>query len=460
MTAHNRPGLNEGDRRRLDEIVRNRMGAAKTERAPVAPDSARFRDALNFETLPGYRELKLQRSMAAVAGLENPFFHLHEASEGATTKIGGRSFTNFSSYDYLGLNAHPFVRAAAHAALDAFGASASASRVVAGERPVHRTLERALAQHYGQEDCVAFVSGHATNIATLGAILGPKDLIVHDSLAHNSILAGAILSGAERRSFPHNDFAALDSLLSVQRPQFERALIVVEGLYSMDGDVPDLQTLIEIKQRRGAWLMVDDAHGLGVLGAGGSGLFEHAGIDPRSVDIWMGTLSKTLAACGGFIAGATALVEYLKCMSGGFVYSVGLSPPLAAAAAAALSVLHDEPARVQRLHRLSRLFFEEANAAGLNTGTSAGLAIIPVILGNSVLAVALSQKLFERGINVQPIIHPAVPERAARLRFFLTSEHSEDQIRDAVGAVAESMRELDQSKIMKDIAGLTRIAPA
>lgn len=461
MTAPNRSGLNEGDRRRLDEIVRNRLGAAKPERAPSAPAPERlFKDALDFETLPGYRELKLQRSMAAVAGLENPFFHLHETGAGATTQIGGRSFTNFSSYDYLGLNSHPKVRAAAHAALDAFGASASASRVVAGERPVHRTLERALARHYGQEDSVAFVSGHATNVATIGAILGPKDLIVHDSLAHNSILAGAILSGAERRSFPHNDFAALDALLSSLRPQFERALIVVEGLYSMDGDVPDLPALIDVKSRRGAWLMVDDAHGLGVLGPRGFGLFEHAGIDPRCVDIWMGTLSKTLAGCGGFIAAATTLVEYLKCMSGGFVYSVGLSPPLAAAAAAALSVLHDEPARVERLHRLSRLFFEEANAAGLNTGTSAGLAIIPVILGNSVLAVALSQKLFERGINVQPIIHPAVPERAARLRFFLTSEHDEDQIRGAVRTIAESMRELDQTKFIQDIARLARDAPA
>ncbi len=177
-----------------------------------------------------------------------------------------------------------------------------------------------MAQHYGQEDCVVFVSGHATNVSTIGAILGPKDLIVHESLAHNSILAGAILSRAERRSFPHTDFMALDLLLTSIRPRFERVLIVVEGLYSMDGDVPDLPMLVEIKRRHNAWLMVDDAHGLGVLGPKGYGLFDHSGTDPREVDIWMGTLSKTLAGCGGFIAGPTALVEYLKCMSGGFVY--------------------------------------------------------------------------------------------------------------------------------------------
>lgn len=457
-------GLAEDDRRLLDQIVLNRLGAREgAEKAPPAPAPIALAPVprepegpTDFRTLPGYRELRLQRSMAAVAGLENPYFHLHETGAGATTRIGGRDFSNFSSYDYLGFNQDPEVRAAAHAAIETFGVSASASRVVAGERPVHRALEQALAEHYQQEDCVAFVSGHATNVAAIGAILGPKDLILHDSLAHNSILAGAMLSGAERRSFPHNDVRALDHLLTSLRHQFERVLVVVEGLYSMDGDVADLRQLIEIKRRHEAWLMVDDAHGLGVLGPRGHGLFDHAGADPRGVDIWMGTLSKTLACCGGFIAGPTSLIEYLKCMSGGFVYSVGLSPPLAAAATAALAILHREPERVKRLQRRSRLFLESANAEGLNVGTSVGLAIIPVIVGNSVTAVALSQKLFERGVNVQPIIHPAVPERAARLRFFLTCEHSEKQITDAIRAVAESLKDLGQSQFMQNVAGLAR----
>jgi 7-keto-8-aminopelargonate synthetase-like enzyme len=170
----------------------------------------------------------------------------------------------------------------------------------------------------------------------------------------------------------------------------------------------------------------------------------------------MGTLSKTLAGCGGFIAGSTALVEYLKCMSGGFVYSVGLSPPLAAAAAAALAILRREPERVERLRLASRLFLDAAKARGLNTGSCAGFAIIPILVGNSVTAVALSQKLFERGVNVQPIIHPAVPERAARLRFFLTSEHTADQIHLAVDAIASAMDEINESDFFRDIAGLTR----
>ncbi|VTZ28054.1 8-amino-7-oxononanoate synthase [Methylocella tundrae] len=461
MKPRKRPGLDEEDRQRLDKLVLNRLraqpaGPKEPSTISAEPERTARDGVMDFQNLPGYQELRLQRSMAAVVGLDNPFFRLHETAAGATTVMDGRRFVNFSSYDYLGLNQHPEVRAAAHAAIDEFGTSASASRVVAGERPGHRTLEQALAEHYQQESCVVFVSGHGANVSTIGALLGPKDLIVHDSLAHNSIVLGATLSRAERRSFPHNDCEALDSLLAAMRDQFDRVLIVVEGLYSMDGDSPDLPRLIEIKRRHEAWLMVDEAHGLGVLGDRGYGLFEQAGADPRDVDIWMGTLSKTLASCGGFIAGSTALVEYLKCMSGGFVYSVGLSPPLAAASATALSILRREPQRVERLTAASRLFLAAARARGLDAGASSGRAIIPILVGNSVAAVAVSQKLFERGVNVQPIIYPAVPERAARLRFFLTSEHTPEQIHLAVDALADSIREIDESDFFRNIMGLAK----
>ena len=463
MKARRQGGLDEDSRRLLDQMVRNRLSAESEVSAPQQanePPAAAPDGAMDFQNLPGYRELKLQRSMAALVGLDNPYFRLHETAAGATTIIGGRQYINYSSYDYLGLNQHPEVRAAAQAAIDQFGTSASASRLVAGERPLHQELEKALAGHYGQEDCAVFVSGHATNVSTIGAIVGPKDLIVHESLAHNSIIAGATLSRAERRSFPHNDSEALDALLRSLRHQFERVLIVVEGLYSMDGDIPDLPNVIEIKRRHNCWLMVDEAHGLGVLGEKGFGLFEHFGCDPRDVDIWMGTLSKTLAACGGFIAGSTALVEFLKCFSGGFVYSVGLSPPLAAAAKAALAILHREPARVEKLRLIGRRFYDMAKARGWDTGTSAGRAIIPIMAGNSVRAVALSQKLFERGINVQPIIHPAVPERAARLRFFLTSEHRAGQIDHTIEAIALSMTAISEDPVLQNIPGFNSSGPA
>ncbi|GJD57010.1 aminotransferase class I/II-fold pyridoxal phosphate-dependent enzyme [Methylobacterium dankookense] len=442
MTQSPRP---DGGRAALAGFVTNRLGRTPPRPAPArAPEPAQNPSVLSFETLPGYRELKLQRSAADLIGLSNPFFHVHETKAGATTRIEGRPFVNFSSYDYLGLNGHPKVSDAARAAIEAFGTSSSASRVVAGERPGHLSLERALAEHYGTEGCVVMVSGHATNVTTIGALLEPGDVIYHDALSHNSIVTGAQLSGAQRRSFAHNDLEALETLLQATRHEHRRALIVVEGLYSMDGDAPDIVGLIALKQRYNAWLMVDEAHGLGVLGRTGAGLFEHAGIDPKSVDIWMGTMSKTMSACGGYICGPAALIEYLKCTAGGFVYSVGMSPPLAAAAEAALAVMRAEPERVERLRQNGRLFLDCARKHGLDTGFSLGLAVIPVIVGDSLKSVTLSDRLYKRGINVQPIIHPAVPERASRLRFFMTSEHTAEQIRDTVAAVAEELAAIEK----------------
>ena len=427
------------DRGALQDIVARRMDAERVSLRESAREPSPFEQNTDFSTLPGMQELRLQRSAADHIGLANPFFRVHDVRAGATTCIEGRDFTNFSSYDYLGLNGHPEVQAAACAAIQTYGSSCSASRLVAGERPFHRELELALAAHYKAEDAVAFVSGHGTNVTVIGALLGPKDLVIHDSLAHNSIVLGANLSGAARRSFPHNDVEALDRILSSCRAQYERVLIVAEGLYSMDGDCADLAALVEIKRRHGAWLMIDEAHGLGVLGQSGFGIFELANVDPSDVDIWMGTMSKTLSGCGGYIAGCQMLVEYLKCMSGGFVYSVGLPPPMAAAALAALQLLQREPERVARLQRMSALFWTQAKARKLDVGSSEGHAIVPVVVHSSLAAVTLSQKLFERGINVQPIIHPAVPERHARLRFFLSSEHTPQQITGTIQAVVDCL---------------------
>jgi 8-amino-7-oxononanoate synthase len=431
--------LSDADRRLLDSLVLKRAAAPAGERPAAAepvrrPDRAR---ALDFSTLPGYTEQRLLRSAASAMGLRDPYFLLHEGDAGAATVLDGRPMINFSSYDYLGLNHHPEVRAAARAAIDRYGVSASASRLVAGERPVHRALEAALAAHYEQEACLTFVSGHAANVSTIAALVGPRDLVAHDALAHNSIVMGAELSRAARRAFPHNDLAALDAMLGEVREAYDRVLIVAEGLYSMDGDVCDLPGLIALKERHQAWLMIDAAHDLGVLGERGLGIFERFAVDPHGVDVWMGTLSKTLAACGGYIAGAAPLIDYLKHAAGGFVYSVAMPPPVAAAALAALEVLHREPDRVRRLADNASLFAAACRAAGLDTGAAVGAAVMPVMTGDSVSAVALSQRLATRGINVQPIIAPAVPERLARLRFFLSSEHGREEIALAVRALAE-----------------------
>ncbi len=447
-----RSELHDAARQALENAVMNRLSAEPKGRRTLPVIDQRLAAMTDFKTLPGMNEIGLQRAFGAAVGIANPFFRVHDGRAGATTVIDGRTYDNYSSYDYLGLNGHPEVQAAAARAIEHYGTSCSASRLVAGERPLHRELETALAAHYGQQACVVFVSGHATNVSTIGALLGPKDLIVHDSLAHNSIVIGGTLSRAERRLFPHNDLDALDELLTSSRHRYERVLIAVEGLYSMDGDFPDLARLVDIKRRHAAWLMVDEAHSLGVLGATGAGIFEHAGVDPHEVDIWMGTLSKTLSGCGGYIAGPSVLVEYLKFAAGGFVFSVGMSPPLAAAAIAALDIMHREPERVARLHRNSQHFTERARAADLDIGTSAARAVIPVVTNNSLIAVALGQKLFDRGINVQPILPPAVPERAARLRFFLTSEHTQAQIDRTIEAIVDARQEIGDGKSILSLA--------
>lgn len=391
----------------------------------------------HFDCHPAFIELRMLTTAAERFGIGSPFFKVHEGVGGPVTRIGGKEYLNFSHYNYLGLNGHPEVNRAAEAAIERYGTSVGASRLVAGERPVQRDLEKALAAVYGVDDCVVFVSGHATNVSAISTLFGPRDLILHDSLIHNSVLEGIRLSGATRRSFPHNDLDALDALLAASRTQYERALIVAEGLYSMDGDLPDLPALVDIKQRHGAFLMLDEAHSLGVLGATGRGIAEQCGVAGKDVDIWMGTLSKTLAGCGGYIAGSQELVDILKFTAPGFVYSVGVAPPLAAASLTALDIMLREPERVRRLRDRGGLFLALARKAGLDVGSSQGFSVIPVIVGSSRKAITLSNQLFAHGINVQPIIHPAVEEKSARLRFFLSAMHSENDIRHACRTLAK-----------------------
>jgi 8-amino-7-oxononanoate synthase len=393
-----------------------------------------------FHLHPGYQQIRIINDGAARLGIGNPFFKLHEGTAGSSTHIGDRDYLNFASYNYLDLSGHPEVSEAAKAAIDRYGTSVSASRAVSGERPIHRELEQAIAATYGTDDAIVFVSGHATNVTAIGYLFGPRDLVIHDELIHNSALQGIQLSGARRLPFPHNDWAALDAILAGQRHHFERVLVVLEGIYSMDGDYPDLPRFVEIKHKHKAFLMVDEAHSFGVMGKTGLGIREHFGLSGSDVDIWMGTLSKALAGCGGYIAGETALVEHLKFLAPGFLYSVGMSPPVAAASLAALHCLKREPERVATLQARGRLFLELTKAAGIDTGTSSGLAVIPAITGSSIRAARLSAALFERGINVQPILYPAVPEKSARLRFFVSCRHTEEQIDNTVKILADVLR--------------------
>ncbi|WP_043363292.1 aminotransferase class I/II-fold pyridoxal phosphate-dependent enzyme [Belnapia sp. F-4-1] len=407
-----------------------RRGAASTAEAPTESPGR------DLGTLPGMRDFETMRDAGAALGIESPYFRQHDGVAGGRSSIGGRSYVNFASYNYAGLNGDPRVAAAAKAAIDRHGVSASASRLASGERPVHAGLEAALAAHHRAEACLAFVSGHATNVTVIGQLLGPRDLILHDRLIHNSVAEGARLSGARRIAFAHNDWEAAEREFAAHRSRHGRALLVIEGHYSMDGDLPDLGRFAALAQRHDALLMVDEAHSLGVLGATGQGIAEQCGVDPGLVDIWMGTLSKTLSSCGGYIAGRKRLVDWLRHTAPGFVYSVGLAPPLAASALESLRLLQAEPWRVARLQANAALFLRLARQAGFDTGSSAGLGIVPVILGSSLRAAQLAAAAFEAGVNVQPILFPVVPEGAARLRFFLSAEHTEADIRHSITALA------------------------
>jgi 8-amino-7-oxononanoate synthase len=402
-------------------------------------------ESYQFALLPEYKRLMKTKSLLSATGIPNPYFSVHETVTRDTTVIGGREVINFSSYNYLGMSGDPDVSAAAKAAVERFGTSVSASRLVSGEKTIHGELEQAIADFIGVDSSIVYVGGHSTNETTIGHLMGPGDLILHDALAHNSIMQGAIMSGARRRPFPHNDWKELDAVLREIRPEYRKVLVVIEGVYSMDGDYPDLPNFIEVKKRYKTFLMVDEAHSIGTMGTHGRGISEHFGINPRDVDLWMGTLSKSFGSCGGYIAGCSELVEYLKYTAPGFVYSVGLSPPNAAAALAALRLLKQQPERVARVQANSRYFLQLAKEHGLNTGLGNDTPVVPVIIGNSLHALKLSRQLFERGINVQPILYPAVEEEAARLRFFITAVHTDQQIRDTVEAVAEELQRIDPS---------------
>ena len=385
-----------------------------------------------LEKTAEYIRLQHTRDEFRQTGLRDPYFSVHEGRIGDTTKIDGRELISFASYNYLGLSGHPKVNEMAKGAIDEFGTSVSASRLVSGEKTIHKTLEKELSAFIGVEDVITFPGGHATNESVIGHLVTQGDLIIHDSLAHNSLVQGAELSGARRRGFEHNNWRQLDNILGEIRRDYRRVLIVIEGLYSMDGDYPDLPRFIDIKNKHKAWLYVDEAHSIGTLGATGRGIGEMFSVDRSDVECWMGTLSKSFGSCGGFVGGRGDLIEYLRYTTPGYVFAAGLPPANAGAALGSLRMLQEEPERVTRLQENSRLFLNLAQEAGLDTGMSANSPIIPIITGNSALALKLSEALFKNGINAQPILKPAVNEDEARLRIFMTAEHSAEQIEKTV----------------------------
>jgi 8-amino-7-oxononanoate synthase len=388
-----------------------------------------------INSLADYATKRFRLAGKAYLETYDPFFvPTDKARRDAETH--GQHFVSFANYDYLGLAGHPAIKSAAMAALETFGVGALASRLVGGERSTHKPFERQLAEFLGVDSVLTLVSGYLTNVTTISHIIGSQDAIFIDELSHNSIVSGTKGAAGTTFTFRHNDLDHLDFLLREKRQNHRHVLIAAESLFSMDGDIVDLPRLVEIKEEHKSWLLVDEAHSIGVLGQDGRGLCEYSGVDPAQVDLILGTLSKTFASCGGFIGGSSAVIDWLRYTLPGFVFSVGLSPVITAAAQAALQLMQKETWRVEKLRRNAELFVEAAHEAGLDTGPAIGRGVVPILFSDSFETVAASQHLMANGYYVPQIIQIGVPKNQPRLRFFFSAAHTEEEIRGVINLLA------------------------
>lgn len=383
-------------------------------------------------------ERRFRRAGKAVVEGGHPYFAPVDRLEAgyASAEAG---FVSFAHYDYLGLSRHPEIASRAKDAIDTLGTGVGASRLVGGERSAHQALERDLADFLGLGSTLCLISGYLSNLTIINHLLGAPDLVIFDELAHNSIVVGAKSGRFQHMTFRHNDLDDLEGRLAAVRNRYRHVLVVVEGLYSMDGDMPDLPRLMELKQRHDVWLLVDEAHSYGVLGKTGRGVCEHFGIDPRLIDVSIGTLSKSFVSSGGFVGASAELIDYLRFTLPGFVYSVGLSPASVASAHAALDQLRRIPERVTRLKQNSQLFLELASKAGLNTGNAVGEGVIPVLFDTPEQTMAVSQALMDRGIYAPPIVQVGIPRDQPRIRFFISAAHRGEDIERTIDIAAATL---------------------
>jgi 8-amino-7-oxononanoate synthase len=384
--------------------------------------------------------IELKKSVLAQTGGESPYLkslphgnvHRYHTSDG--------SVVNFSTYDYLGLGESEAVREFAKSCIDRYGVSTSASRTVSGQLDIHCMLEEALSCFLGTEDTVTFVSGHGTNVMTLGYLFRSDDIFLVDKYAHNSIVAGCMLAGGELKRFRHNDVDDLKHLLR-DIPTGKRVVVCIEGLYSMDGDLPPLPDILELKRQFGFVLYIDEAHSIGTIGGTGRGVTEYFDVDIREIDIMMGTLSKTLGSCGGFISGSREFIEFLRLTSPGFIFSTGLPAPAAGAAFKATELLSDNPDYVNELQRKARWF-----NTSLFDQPGIGTPIVPLLVPSGKI-MNVTKQCEESGIRVFPIMFPAVPRRATRIRFFLSRLHSDTDLLHTGKTVASIMRDIHDERI-------------
>ncbi len=401
----------------------------------------------DFEHFPEYQEFKTMQWYYDKQQYPRNQFLKHLSSSDATVNLEGREMINFSSYNYLALACDPRVKEAAKTAIDRFGTSTGSGRSITGEVDLHQDFERELCQVLGSEDAVLSVGGYSTNAFTVGYLARPQDLILYDELVHNSALAGCKMTTARRFSFPHNDYAALDRLLAQHRDKYERAIVLVEGVYSMDGDIPDLPRLLEIKKRHKALLMVDEAHSMGIIGPRGLGITDYFGISGSEIDILFGSLSKAFGTCGGYVAGPKPLIAILKYYAPGvLLYGAAPTPANTAAGLETLRIMQQEPERARRVQSNAAYFIEQARAAGLDTYRSQHSGVVPIMMRDSELALWMSIQLFNHGICSFPMLYPIVPRDKSRLRFFINTNHTKEQLDYTVECLAKLLTSAPASK--------------
>ncbi|MCC7359030.1 MAG: aminotransferase class I/II-fold pyridoxal phosphate-dependent enzyme [Anaerolineales bacterium] len=350
---------------------------------------------------------------------------VEELHGGVRVLVHGREMLMFASYSYLGLIGHPQINAAAKAAIDEFGTGTHGVRLLAGTLKLHRDLEAVIARFKGTADAVTFSSGYVTNLTAISTLVGRHDVVICDKLNHASIVDGCLLSGAELLRFRHNDMAELERCLQ-RADAAALKLVVVDAVFSMDGDVIDLPRTVELCRKYGAILMVDEAHSVGVLGRRGHGIEEHFGLE-NAIDLKMGTLSKTIPSVGGYLAGRQDLMQMFRHASRAFIFSAALPPAQAAAAKAAFEVMEAEPERVEQLRQNAAQFIGGLKASGFDTMRTE-TAIVPVLCGADERAFTMVRHCQHEDVFVLPVVSPAVPEGLARLRATVTAAHTPDDI--------------------------------
>ena len=390
-----------------------------------------------FDESREFEEYAKRRLGMQDASIKDPYFVAHDSVLCDTSVVDGREIINLASYNYLGMSGHPRTVKAAKDAIDKYGTSASGSRLIAGEKTLYRQIEHAIAKWKHTDDALVLVGGHSTNVTFVGNFCSERDLILYDALSHNSITQGCQLSKSDTKAFPHNDIETLEHMLGAARGKYEKILIVVEGVYSMDGDIAPIPDFVALKKKYGAFLMVDEAHSTCVIGQSGGGVDDYFNLLPGDIDIKMGTLSKGLGTCGGYLAGEKSMIDYLRYALPGFMFSVGISPPLAAASLEAVTMMMEGNPKVAALHHNIKYFVDGAKRRGFDTCLASETAIVPILIGEDHNAYELSTLMLEKGVFVPPAVYPAVPKRQARLRFCLISEHKQEQLDFALDTLDE-----------------------